>query len=71
MPVLRAIYDEEIKTFLQKLNLLQEIQNGERFCARCNKKITLENFGAVRKKNGEFFVYCNSPECVAMGIGNE
>jgi hypothetical protein len=65
MPVLKAVYDERLEKFLEKLGLLDKIEKGLQKCHRCDRIITLENFGSVKKQNGELIVFCNHPECIA------
>lgn len=68
MPILKAVYDERLVEFLEKLGLLGKIEQGLLKCNRCDRIITLENFGSVKKRTGELIVFCNHPECVANSI---
>jgi len=68
MPVLKAIYDKKLAEYLEKIGLLKKIQNEMLVCHKCRNKVTMTNFGAVKKVNGELIVFCNSPECVARSL---
>ncbi len=71
MQVLKAVYDEKLPLFLQKLGLSEKINAGEIKCSRCGETVTLDSFGAIKKTNGHYHVYCNSPKCVAKSIGED
>jgi len=68
MPVLKAIYDERLIEFLGKLGLFQRIESGLVRCHQCKKVITIENFGSVKRLNGDLIVFCNTPGCVAHSL---
>ncbi|MCD6097592.1 hypothetical protein J7K18_01745 [bacterium] len=68
MKTLKAIYDEELEEFLEKIGLLEDIRSGMVKCEGCGEIITLDNFGAVSRRNGKLVVFCNSPKCVSKSI---
>ncbi|MCD6501733.1 hypothetical protein J7L01_03975 [bacterium] len=71
MPVLKAVYDERLREFLEKLGLIQKIERGLVKCHQCGKVITMENFGSVKKIDGELVVFCNTPGCVAHSLNGD
>ncbi|RKZ31814.1 hypothetical protein DRQ36_00695 [bacterium] len=68
MPVLKAVYDERLTEFLEKLGLLSQILGGSIRCHQCGKVITIKNFGSVKRLNGDLVVFCNTPECIANSL---
>lgn len=61
--IIKAIYDADLKSFLEKLGLLEHIKSGQLKCSFCNSILTLENFGGVFKENGQLKPFCQETEC--------
>lgn len=60
-----AIYDEDMKEFLDKNGELIEILNGNRFCKICGSPITLKNIQMLIPMTDKPFEYvCDSIVCV-------
>lgn len=60
---IRAIYEQDLDSFLEKLELLEPFKRGELSCAVCNETINKKNFKFVFSENGEVKVCCNKLEC--------
>jgi len=60
---IKAIHEQDLNTFLEKLELLKPLNNGELRCSLCDITITKENFKFVYSENGEIKVCCNKIEC--------
>lgn len=61
--VFKAVYDEDLKSFLIKLELWNDLQERQLKCCFCEKLITFANFGGVIKQNGNLLVFCNKTAC--------
>ena len=59
-----AIYSFEIKSFLIKFNLLEQIQKGELSCFVCEEKITLDNIGCIYPIKKEIKFCCDKLVCI-------
>jgi len=63
-PSLKVFHERHLEELLTKLGLLEKLQKRELLCYVCKKIITMENFGAVFKKNGKVLVVCDDPNCI-------
>jgi hypothetical protein len=60
---IRAIYEEDLDSFLEKIELLEPLNKGELLCAVCNEKITRENFKFVFVESDDIKICCNKTGC--------
>jgi len=60
---IKAVHDDDLKSFLEKLNLLEPMQNGELKCSFCEIPLSFNNFGGVFKENGQLKPFCQKTEC--------
>ena len=60
---IRAIYEKDLDSFLEKLELLEPLERGELSCAVCGEIIKRENFKFVYPEDGEIKVCCSKPKC--------
>jgi len=60
---IKAVYDTELNSFLEKLGLLEEMKNGQLRCSVCNRVLTFDNFGGVYNENGQLKCFCQQTEC--------
>ncbi len=62
---IKAIYNEDLKVFLEKVNEFEDITNGNRFCKICGIPINLNNIQMVIPvKNRPFEYICESTYCI-------
>lgn len=60
---IRAVHDVDLKLFLQKIGLLEDMEKGQLRCSFCGCLLTLDNFGGVYKENGQLKPFCQKTEC--------
>ena len=71
-----AVHKRKLKEFLEKLELLEQLQNGELRCAVCEDTISLDNIGLIIPSGDEILVCCIKAECMfkareLQGVSNE
>jgi hypothetical protein len=60
-----AVFKEDLQKFLQSINEMEPIENGERLCKVCCKVISLENIQLIIPRQANTFDFiCDSPVCV-------
>jgi len=62
--LVEAVHDDDLRTFLNSLGLLDRILNGEFACLHCSDKITLDNLSAVFPCEGNICLACSKFECL-------
>lgn len=60
---IKAVYDTDLNSFLEKLGLLEDMKNGKLKCNFCGCILTFDNFGGVFKENGQLKPFCQKKEC--------
>lgn len=65
----KVFHERELVQVLHNLSLLEDVRNGKLKCAICNKTITLDNFGAIFRKEGKIYVVCEDARCIG-GVEN-
>lgn len=60
---IKAVHDDDLSEFLEKLGMSEEINNGRIHCTFCNCIINTSNFGGVFKENGNIKSFCQKTEC--------
>lgn len=61
--LVRAVYERDVKSFLKRLGLIEEVENGDISCHFCGGTITVESFGGILRKDGELRFFCDRIEC--------
>jgi hypothetical protein len=61
--VIKAVYDSELQSFLEKLGLWEDMKNGHLRCSVCDCVLTFDNFGGIYKKNGQLKSFCQKAAC--------
>lgn len=61
---LRAVYDDDLQTFLASIGILTDLQAGRIPCAFCSETVTSESLHAVFPDSGRIKVSCNQPACI-------
>lgn len=60
---IKAVYDSDLIGLLTSFELVENVKNGEFRCVKCNDIITIENIGALYKKDKELYFICSKPVC--------
>lgn len=60
---IKAVYDADLNSFLEKLGLFEDMKNGQLRCSFCDCMLTFDNFGGVYKENGQLKPFCQKAEC--------
>ena len=60
---IRAVHDADLEPLLQKLGLLEDIENGNLRCSFCGRVLTFDNFGGVYKENDQLKSFCQETKC--------
>jgi len=63
-PQILAVHKRKLKTFLEKMELLEPLENGELRCAVCGATISLDNIGLIVPSGNNILVCCSGPECL-------
>lgn len=66
----KAVYNEDLTTFLQSLGVLESLKNGKIKCNFCGDDISLVNLQAVAPFEGRLTFICNNKSCIEK-IGND
>jgi hypothetical protein len=61
--VIKAVYDSELQSFLEKLGLWEDMKNGQLRCSFCNCVLAFDNFGGIYKENGQLKPFCQKTAC--------
>ena len=65
---INGIKDSDVESFLIQFNSLQNFKAGKITCKWCKKIITMENLGGFLIKDKNLIIFCNSSECIDLGI---
>ena len=68
---LRAVHDNDLEAFLERLGILEAIKEKHLTCASCGSIISLENFGGVFPIDNNVGVVCDRLECMAPLLRNK
>ena len=60
---IKAVHDDDLKTLLEKLGILKDIEDGKIQCDFCNCTISNSNFGGIFRENGDIKPFCQKTEC--------
>ena len=60
---IKAVHDTDLKSFLEKLGLMEDMKNGRLRCSFCHCILTFGNFGGVYKETGQLKPFCQKTEC--------
>lgn len=61
---LQAVHDDDLTALLSSLGVFEKIRDGQCSCSFCQKRITVENLGAIIPVNGEIAFSCDSHVCL-------
>lgn len=63
-PQIFAVHKRKLKEFLERLELLELLQNGELKCAICDTTISFDNIGLIIPSGDKILVCCSGAECM-------
>ena len=55
---------DAVEEILEKLHILENIQNGEMKCIICDNNLTIENIGIIYPHENEMTLSCDSLLCI-------
>ena len=61
---LKIVHDEELSSFLGKLEMLSDIKLGKVKCKFCRDIISLENINGIFPEENLIQISCDKPECI-------
>ncbi len=62
--MINAVHQRDVKAFLARLGLLEDLERGKLKCDICDCQITEENIGTIFKFEGNLRVCCNRADCL-------
>ncbi len=62
--LLKTIHETELKNYLKKLDVLNDVQNGLIKCKFCSDVIKLDNIHAIFPESGQVKFVCDKPSCI-------
>lgn len=65
---LRAVYEEDLESFLKAHGLWELIQRGELTCEICGRPIVAENLGGFMHTADGWKVLCSRPACFMKAL---
>jgi len=63
--VVKAVHDDDLKTLLQSLGMLEKVLAGNVPCAICSRLLSLSTIGCIYPQHGEIKLTCDSAVCCA------
>ena len=67
----QAIHAADVESFLSRLGVLEALKLGHLTCEGCGTVITLGNFRAVGRQEGDLVFLCSNEECLLRGSRKE
>ena len=61
--IIKAVYDAELNSLLEKLGMLEDMKNGKIKCSFCDCTLIFDNFGGIFNENGYLKPFCQKTEC--------
>jgi hypothetical protein len=63
--LIKAIYDDNLNSLLERLNLLGKFNSGQLKCSFCGEIITFNNLNAFFNDSGNIKLICDQTDCVS------
>lgn len=63
------VHESELRSFFCRIRMLDALESGSLRCAACNAVMTLENFAAVTRQEGDLLFLCKKPHLPEESIG--
>jgi hypothetical protein len=60
---MNAVFEDDLSRFLESLEILEPLKNGEMLCAFCGKEVNLNNFSSVFPQENDIKVCCDEWQC--------
>jgi len=60
---MKAIHENSLDVFLEKLGIYDKFSKGELTCSVCGDKIVVDNLGAIQSVKGTTRLICNKAKC--------
>lgn len=67
----QVIHAAELDSFLARLDVLEALKSGQLTCEGCGTVMTLGNFRAVSRQEGNLVFLCSNEECLLRGNRKE
>jgi hypothetical protein len=61
--IIKAVHDQDLEKFLNKLGLWEKLQQGLLKCEICGKTITFNNIQGIYKEKNKIKFVCDTPTC--------
>lgn len=61
--IIHAVHDQQLKTLLESLGILEDFENGNIKCSICGCTVNESNFGCIYSEENEIKFSCNNLEC--------
>lgn len=58
-----TVHEDNIETLLNKLGMLEKLQNGNLSCNYCGEKLSKENLECIFNKDGTLGFCCDKLDC--------
>ena len=60
----QALHPSDVRSFFEEAGLLQDLESRRIACAICGDVITIDNFRAVTRQNGQLRFACCKQACL-------
>ena len=60
---IKAIHSHDMKTYLARLGVLDDVLKGNSRCAICKKTVTPETISCLYPENGQVMFVCDNASC--------
>jgi hypothetical protein len=60
---MKAVFDDELRGFLERLGVWPKFERGELKCKFCGTQISFENLHSLFPQSGDVKFVCDRPEC--------
>lgn len=61
---LKVMQEDNLKVLLEKLGLLEDLNNGKIKCKFCKSEVLFDDIYGVFPESGSVKIVCNKPECI-------
>ncbi len=60
---IKAVYDTDLNSLLEKLGMMEDMKNGKIKCSFCDCMLSVDNFGGIFNEKGHLKPFCKKTEC--------
>ena len=61
---LPAVYDSDLESVLDKLGILEALEQGNMKCGICGEPVSMDTIGCIFAKDGRVQLCCANPACL-------